>query len=81
MKYGICIDPAAERSLSLSVSEVVKHLLKDNAEKCNQCDTECALTLPCKSARSLSPFGKLLPHQSGRKCVSVAAALRAEQGP
>ena len=39
---------------------------------------ECALTRPCKSARSLSLFGKLLPHQSGKECVSVAAALRAE---
>ena len=83
--------PAAKRSLSLSYSASIS-IGRDcktpiegqsgkKTNKCSQCYMECALTRPCKSARSLSLFGKLLPHQSGRKCVSVVAALRAEQGP
>ena len=80
--------PAAERSLSLSYSASIS-IGRDcktpiegqsgkKTNKCSQCYMECALTRPCKSARSLSLFGKLLPHQSGKECVSVAAALRAE---
>ena len=65
MKYGICIKPAAERSLSLSYSASIsigrdcktpiEGQCRKKTNKCNQqCVTECALTRPCKSARSLS---------------------------